>query len=145
MRPHRHTTESFPLTRSLPCCLLVLMLLGTPLSAAPTSPQQAEKAVRGWLKPGGPRLGMRLAADVAGVQSFSEADGGVLYYVVSLKPQGFIVVAADDLAEPIVAFAAEGRYDPSLSKPLGALVNADLAKRISLARRNQALMCAWPP
>jgi len=46
--------------------------------------------------------------------------------VVYLDPEGFVIVAADDLIEPIIGFAPRGQFDPSTKNPLGALVSNDL-------------------
>jgi len=43
-------------------------------------------------------------------------------------------VPADDFVEPIVAFADDGTYDPSLENPLGVLVSQDLEGRVVAAR-----------
>ena len=55
--------------------------------------------------------------------------------MVYLDPSGFVIVAADDLVEPIIGFAGAGQFDPSASNPLGALVSKDLAGRVAYARQ----------
>ena len=45
--------------------------------------------------------------------------------MVYLAPSGFVVVPADDRADPVIAFAPAGRYDPSPKNPLGAMVSRD--------------------
>ena len=51
--------------------------------------------------------------------------------MVSLDPTGFVIVAADDTVEPVIAFARRGQFDSSPANPLGALVGPDLRERIA--------------
>ena len=95
------------LKRSVNICLLTtaLVLLAINvrhLSAEPTTPQQAELAVLGWLATDATPLGAILAADVKNVQTFTDSNQKPLYYIVYLRPRGFVIVPADDLVEPIV-------------------------------------------
>ena len=91
-------------------------------------------AVQGWLCADGRPLGAALGQAIANVETYRNAQGGTLYYVVNLRPSGFVIVPADDDVEPVIAFAASGRYDPSPENPLGALVNRDVPGRITAAR-----------
>jgi len=111
------------------------MLLASCACAVPTTPRQAERAVTAWLAMDGRPLGTELGdARVRDVRAYPEGSASAYYYIVELSPQGFVVVAGDDLVEPIVAFAAGGVYDPSPSNPLGALVSRDLAGRVRAVR-----------
>ena len=58
-------------------------------------------------------LGETLGGSVQRVETFNDQAGNPVYYVVYLDPSGFVIVAADDLVEPIVGFARAGQYDPS--------------------------------
>jgi alpha-tubulin suppressor-like RCC1 family protein len=120
--------------------LLILLALGfclaTPLFAAATTPKQAAAAVEGWLKSQANHLGTPLGR-VKSVKAFKE-DGSTVYYVVKLASSGFVIVAADDWCEPIVAFAPAGTYDPSTKNPLGALASRDLHNRVKHARQAYA-------
>jgi Peptidase C10 family/Carboxypeptidase regulatory-like domain/Spi protease inhibitor len=113
---------------------LVVVSLCAGLWAAPTTPYEAELTVVGWLGLDSAPLGAALGQAVRRVEPFTDAGGRVVYYVVSLEPTGFVVVAADDLVEPIIAFAAEGQYEPSEHSPIGALVTGDLSRRMLLVR-----------
>lgn len=114
-------------------CLLLLVFsrggLGEPVSVA-----QAENAVIRWLKANPSPLQTAMGQKITQAQTFTNADGTTLYYVLSLAPDGFVIVAADDLVEPIVGFAPGGRFDPSPANPLGALVSRDLPGRIAEAK-----------
>ena len=68
------------------------------------------------------------------METFTDNDGPILYYVVYLKPSGFVIVAGDDLIEPIIGFVPRGTYDPSPTNPLGALVTNDMPNRIATAQ-----------
>jgi len=102
--------------------------------AKPVGISQAQKVVKGWLALDSNPLGVRLVNRVSKVDSFAGGNGKPAYYVVSLEDSGFVIVPADDLVEPIIAFSEAGTYDPSDENPLGALVNRDLSGRIAAAR-----------
>ena len=118
------------------------------VSGAPIVQDDAVKAVRGWLKQGATRLRDSLGNTPTGVTAYRNAAGSVVYYVVDLAPSGFIIVSADDEVEPVIAFAAEGVYEPSDANPLGALVGRDLPGRLAVVRqapqREAALSAAGP-
>lgn len=103
-------------------------------TAAPTTPSDARSVVAGWLGADADPLGARLEQAVDAVETFTAEPGVPIFHVVSLKPQGFVIVSADDLIEPIIGFSASGTYDPSPSNPLVALVQNDLRQRAREAR-----------
>ena len=100
----------------------------------PTTAEQARAAVGRWLAADGRPLGSALGREVGEVRQYNDAKGSPVYFVVCLKPSGFVIVSGDDLVEPIIGFAANGRYDPSPSDPLAALVERDLPGRVGRAR-----------
>ena len=114
--------------------LAFLFLYPVNVCARPMNKGQAAKVVRGWLRADAQPLGMGLGRKIMKVETFSDDKGRPIYYVVYLQPSGFVIVSADDLVEPIIAFVARGSYDPSLNNPLGALVSGDLVNRIAAAR-----------
>jgi hypothetical protein len=112
--------------------LLVLILLFAPLQNAsgdPVSAERAKAAVRGWLKADQAPLQTTVGQNIKRVETFNDGNGTTLYHVIHLDPEGFVIVAADDLIEPIIAFAPRGQFDPSTKNPLGALVSRDLPGR----------------
>ncbi len=117
---------------------VLLLWLPSGLWAKPVTTNEAEKVVRGWLKADAQPLGTGLGQDVMSVETFLDDDGQPNYYVVYLKPSGFVIVPGDDLVEPIICFAPIGRYDPSDNNPLGALVSRDLPGRVAAVRAFQA-------
>ena len=105
----------------LACLLLLVFSSGG--FGEPVSVEQAENAVISWLKANPSPLQTAMGQKITQAQTFTNADG-TLYYVLSLAPDGFVIVAADDLVEPIVGFAPSGRFDPSPANPFsGALVS----------------------
>jgi hypothetical protein len=114
--------------------LVVLQLCSNDILARPTTQQEAEKVVNGWLKASPQPLGAALGRQVTEIQTYTDDGGNPLYYIVYLQPNGFVIVSADDLIEPIIGFVPEGFYDPSPTNPLGALVTNDLNGRVELVR-----------
>ncbi len=113
--------------------LILILLFASPRDASgdPMSAEQAMDVVTGWLAADPSPLQTTMGQKVKGVETFNDAQGSPLYYVAYLNPDGFVIVAADDLIEPIIGFAPSGRFDPSTNNPLGALVSRDLPDRIA--------------
>ncbi len=125
------------------CCFILILLsfFSSQLSADTTTQQQAESVVKGWLKNDAQPLRMVLGQQIANTEIFSDADGQPIYYVVHLQPTGYVIVPADDLVEPIIAFVNDDTFDPSSESPLGSLVTQDLNKRLSGARgKNRTIL-----
>jgi hypothetical protein len=102
--------------------------------AAPVTADTATSAVQGWLHQDRRPLGGQLSARIKRTEAVKNAAGEILYYVVQLDPSGFVILSADDLAEPIVAFSASGSFDASSKGPLATLVNRDMPRRMARAR-----------
>lgn len=102
--------------------------------AAPVSSGQAHKLVEGWLKNDARPLASRLGNQLESVETYNDEQGQPLYYVVYLRPNGFAIVPAEDLVEPVVCFSSGGVFNPSDDNPLGAMVSRDLPGRINAAR-----------
>lgn len=125
--------------RRLPLALLiaVAVLPASPPTAwaALMGEPQARTAVQGWLTRESRALETGIAGRVARVETYLDVQGQPLYYVASLDPTGFVIVSADDEVEPIIAFAAEGAYEPLPDNPLMALTETDLAARVWAVRQ----------
>ena len=93
---------------------LGMLVMNTSL-CAPIAPDQAAAVVRSWLTSNQAPLETKVGTQVADVQAFFDSQAAT-YYVVDLAPKGFVIVSADDLVEPIVGFAADGKFDPSPAK-----------------------------
>ncbi len=112
----------------------VLLFFTSFISAEPVNREKAEKLVVGWLKAEERPLGAKLGGTIRETVVYNDEAGDVLYYVIYLEPGGFVIVAGDDSAEPVICFAEAGEFDPSEDNPLGALVKRDLPNRIAAAR-----------
>lgn len=126
---------------SILCGLLIfisMVMTGVVVMAAPMNSPKAKKAVKAWLKTNKKPLNVKLGNTAGDIQTYCDNQGTALYYVVSLEPSGFVIVSADDLIEPIIAFSSEGKFDPSTNGPLGALLNSDLRNRIEEAHNQES-------
>ncbi len=105
-----------------------------PVGGAPVASSTAVDAVNHWLATDPTPLAESLGHKVNDIQTETDANGIALYHVIHLAPSGFVIVAADDRIEPIVAFGAKGAFDPSVKDALSALVNKDLSSRLAQAQ-----------
>ncbi|MBN2562206.1 MAG: C10 family peptidase, partial [Phycisphaerae bacterium] len=114
--------------------LIAALLCPVPSKADVTSDQDAHRVVQGWLNADASPLGAAIGWSIGEVLTYTNEYGDPIYHIVYLNPTGFVVVAADDLIEPIIAFADSGIYDPSPDNPLGALVSSDMLGRVEAVR-----------
>lgn len=112
----------------------LLLLFTATAAAAPTTAEDARLAVTNWLAMDAQPMGAELGAGIREVKTYEDGAGQPSYHIVYLVPKGFVIVAGDDLVEPIVGFLPEGTYNPSWDNPLGALVGRDIPKRVSRER-----------
>ncbi|MBM4295864.1 MAG: peptidase C10 [Deltaproteobacteria bacterium] len=128
------------LARLIVLLIVILLAAVTWAWAKPSTPEQAGTVVANWLALDVRPLGAGMAPGVKEVRSFPAADGSPAYYVVYLEPGGLVIVPADDLVEPIIAFLPEAAsYDPSPANPLGALVSNDVPGRVLYVRGLEAV------
>lgn len=115
--------------------LTIVLSFSVSCLALPTSPDQAKKVVRNWIAIDNQPLDASIGTSIKEVVTFKDNNNEPLYHVVYMEPHGFIIVAGDDLVEPIVAFVPQGiTYSASLDNPLGALVSQDVVGRVEYAR-----------
>jgi hypothetical protein len=114
--------------------LTCLFWLAPEVFGAQVDSQKAATVVEGWLQLDRAPFGEPLGDQVKSVETFKDSTGTPLYHVVYLRPSGFVIVPAEDGVEPIIAFARQGHFDPSLKNPLGALVSKDVPARVARAR-----------
>lgn len=119
--------------------LLLLAVCGGNALARSITAHRAERIVSGWLRTDALSVQANPGRRAKGVQVFTDEAGEPIYYIVRLKPAGFVIVSADDEVEPIIAFADNGDFDPSSDTPLGALVSGDLKGRIATIRAGRHL------
>lgn len=112
-------------------CAAIVLASASPFWCAhadPVGPVAAEAAGRGWLADAQPHLAARLHPEIKSVESF---DG---FHVIHLKPDGFIVMSADDGVEPVLAFSEHGdfKYDPR--NPLCIMLARDIRAALNSVR-----------
>ena len=88
--------------------LLGQVFCGGTLAGSITA-QQAEKAVSGWLRSDATSIQGAGGQPAMKVRAFTDEAGRPAYYIVYLRPCGFVVVSADDEVEPIVGYAQRGQ------------------------------------
>ena len=109
---------------------VLLTLIAADIRARPTTAYEAELVVTGWLADNLEPFGARLGGPIVDVETTTGAAGKPLYYVVHLSPCGFVVVPADDLVEPILAFTDAQTFELSAQDPLAALIERDVNRRL---------------
>ena len=107
---------------------LVLATLVSPIGAEPVNRPRAEAMTRGWLAEGRTRLATKMPAKVKSSETFGD------FHVIRLDPEGFVVTAADDDLEPIIAFSAKGDFKPDPENHLWILLNRDVPERTAHIR-----------
>lgn len=88
--------------------LLVLLAMAAFVLAAPVSSDTASRVARNFVLE---RLGASFS--VATSTELESRFNDSYIYVVNLKPQGFVLVAADDAASPILGYSAESNWGDS--------------------------------
>jgi hypothetical protein len=121
--------------------LAALLLLLAPVQkamAAPITSDQAKSVVTSWLAVDANPLEIG-AKTVGEVSVYPGVDGTNAFYVVSLLPAGYVVVAADSLVGPVIALSGKGAFDPSPNNSLYTILRNDLPRRLAAARAQAAL------
>ena len=113
---------------------IFFLVLACSAFAAPVSKDAAIDMVQGWLNESTERLGKHFGDSVRFAVPYHDEYGEILYYVVYVDPDGFVIVSADDLIEPIIAFSDHGFYDTDERNPLYKLVSNDTRERLNRVR-----------
>lgn len=97
--------------------------------ADPVSLDRAQRAAENWLaQQTGTSYQARGAVDAAGISVASPSSG---YYIVNLEPNGWVIVAGDDAAYPIVGYSPEGDVSQYGQPPAFAAWMAGVGAQIS--------------
>ena len=118
----------------IPWLWFASVILSTRVLAVPQSDQDAAKAVTGWLAATPNPLGAALKGSPRQATAFYDSSGEVIYYVVPLDPEGFVVTSPDSDLEPIISFSAAGSFEPGPQNPLYVLLQRDLPERLAQVR-----------
>jgi len=108
---------------------LITVLQGFILFAAPAKQEMALALAQGWLRATPNPLGARLGSQITRLKTKTDARGNPLYYVLSLAPEGFVVVSTDTDLEPIIAFSETGDFQDTPANPLAVMLEMDLVAR----------------
>ncbi len=102
--------------------------------AGPVEQSQVELAARGWLRGNPAPMEQYVSQQTSQVKSYSDPEGRILYYVVEMEPQGFVVLSSDDAIEPVIAFSETGRFMDAPDNPLVVLLRQDMQERLACVR-----------
>ena len=81
--------------------------------SAPITAEQAKKLTQAWVTANPRPMDSQLGNQIDRIETFTDANSQPIYYVIYLRPNGFVIVPADDEIEPVICFAQEGSFDPS--------------------------------
>ena len=128
-------------------CLSVwsLFSFSSQVQATSTNAAQARIIVQQWLKTNPSPLSETMSVQISSVTAYFGADSTPLYYVVALRPAGYVIVSAEDRIEPIIAFAPHGVYVASTQHPLVTMLSRDLPSRMTLVKTMSASLSAASP
>ncbi len=98
--------------------------------AAPVQLDVAEKAAMGWLRMNPAPMETPINGRVKSLTPYYDTTGQAIFFTVSLEPEGFIVLSADDNIEPVIAFSAKGSYVHADENPLTTLLEKDMQARL---------------
>ncbi|MHC4745214.1 MAG: Spi family protease inhibitor, partial [Planctomycetota bacterium] len=108
--------------------------LGRPVTAG-----RAGKVASAWLRSDAPFVQADYHRPIRRIETVTDEAGEPIYYVVGIRPGGFVIVSADDEVEPVIAYNEEGDFDASAGNPLFALATSDLKGRVSTVRAGNQL------
>lgn len=111
-------------------CLIVFVCVCCSVEARPIRKGQAENAGKGWLRRNQRPMGRQISRNIQTTASYTDETGQVLYYVIDLEPEGFVVLSADDEIEPVIAFSSKGYFVDDESNPLKAMLERDMRGRL---------------
>ncbi|HEX4086961.1 MAG TPA: C10 family peptidase [Chthoniobacteraceae bacterium] len=107
------------------------------LHAAPISGRDALDIAYAWASLS-PEAMHEQHGRVAGTETpILDSLGETTAYAVDLAPKGYVIVAADDSVEPIIAFSTTDTFQAAPANPLYDMVRGDLQRRLARARGGQ--------
>ncbi len=105
-----------------------------PLFAAEVSSDDAARAARAWVDRGYAMGRLAAGRTVAGVDEVEDPATGAQLRVVRFEGGGYVVLSADDLVDPVIAFSETGAgLDLDERNPFWALLRGDIAAREAAA------------
>src|SRR5690606_29491300 len=125
-------------------CLALIATFANSAFAAPVSRDSARRAATAWLARDAAPMG-RAAGSPADVATCSSDSGEPLFYVVNLAPAGFVIVAADDEVEPVLAFSMESAFLAETGTPMFDLLQRDAQFRLAAIRQQGRIAAQAAP
>ena len=120
--------------------LTLILVLSSAGWAKTVQSSDALEVVKAWLV-GNPNPMQQPSEMVAHqalrVRPFLDKTGGTVAHIIDLRPEGFVIVPADDTVEPILAFSPTGHFKGSLDPKdtLSLMLLKDIPDRIRAAQR----------
>jgi len=116
--------------------IILILTLITILSAAPVNRTKAEQAAVNWFKHYAPQH-LKTAEIASTVET--EQNNLTVYYTVSFKNGGFVIISADDTAKPLIGYSFTGFADPQNMHPaLNNMLNDYALQIFDLAKDSKA-------
>ena len=113
---------------------LVILFASSALFAAEISSDDAARAARAWVDRGYAMGKFSAGRTVAGVDEVTDSDTGAQLRIVRFAGGGFVVLSADDLVDPVIAFSETGTgLDIDDDNPFWSLLRSDIAAREAAA------------
>lgn len=116
--------------------VVLFSIISLPLFAVPIQKNQAQRAVRGWLRQNKNPMDCSISDIPIETLELVDDSGRTLCHIVNLEPEGFVITSADDELEPVIAFSSTGYYDGDESSPLTTMLKKDMAGRLETVRQN---------
>lgn len=114
--------------------------LAAALSAVPETrgeavpAEDAARAAQAWIGQGFSMGKLPAGRAIEGVDELADSSTGALLRIVRFAGGGFVVLSADDLVEPVLAFSETGTgVEPCEGNPFWALLRGDIAAREAAA------------
>ena len=115
--------------------VFLLFLSFAVLYARPVTPDEVRTVVSNWLSYNPHPLSESfMGTDIDKITTYKDDEEKPLYYIVDLQPSGYVIVAGDDMVEPIIGFSGSGHYRDSDDNPLSVLVKSDVPGRVKYER-----------
>ena len=114
--------------------ILPLLLLPAALLASEVSTDDAARAAKAWVERGYAMGKLPAGREIAAVDEVEDPATGARLLVAKLEGGGFVVLSADDLVDPVLAFSETGDgLDLDENNPFWALLAGDIAAREAAA------------
>ncbi|HVU24653.1 MAG TPA: C10 family peptidase [Opitutus sp.] len=113
-------------------------------SGAIVSRDTALRAAAGWLIRNPAPMGVA-PGSAASVTTGATDAGAPLFYALNLTPTGYVVIAADDAVEPVLAFSSDSDFVAQPGTPLFDLLRRDVQTRIAAAHRRRPAASSTAP